>query len=51
MINKINNNNNIFRFESVQTAVKARNELDEANIYENCCTLKVRFSRVSKSYF
>jgi heterogeneous nuclear ribonucleoprotein L len=51
ILKKTNQPSFLVKFESIETAVKARSALDGADIYEDCCTLKVKFSKVSLSFF
>ena len=36
------------RFESNQSAQRAKQQLDGADIYAGCCTLKIEYARVSR---
>jgi hypothetical protein len=35
----------LFTFESAEDAVRVRNALEGRDIYDNCCTLRFKFSR------
>ena len=35
------------RFESVESAMRAKEALDGADIYAGCCTLRIEFSKVN----
>ncbi len=37
------------RFDSPASSARARTQLDGADIYAGCCTLKIEFARVSYS--
>lgn len=39
-----------YTFESVESATRARENLNGADIYSGCCTLKIDYAKVSKIY-
>ncbi len=39
----------LVEFDSIETARRIKNELDGADIYSGCCTLKIDFANVNKN--
>lgn len=39
-----------YTFDSLESATRARENLNGADIYSGCCTLKIDFAKVSKEY-
>lgn len=40
--------NVIYTFDSIDSAVRAKDTLNGADIYSGCCTLKIDFAKVSE---